>query len=146
MLRRDLSGTIDLPPGVMESRRGLDRLRRFALFGNGRWSRVSRIGPHRRLLGRRVGTAARSAPASAAPPGSPSRATWIGVNPRSAELPTLAAGRLKGGSPTGGRDLALAVNGRIAQEWAAASTWPVTGPNGSRSTCPRRRCARGATR
>ena len=113
MLRRDLSGTIDLPAGVMESRRGLDRLRRFALFGNGRWSRVYRIGPHRRLLGRRVGTAARSAPAARparfAVPGDLDR-----VNPRSAELPTLAAGRLKGGSPTGGRDLALAVNGRIA--------------------------------
>ena len=29
-------------------------------------------------------------------------------------MPTFAAGRLKGGSTTGGRDVALSVNGRIA--------------------------------
>ena len=113
MLRRDLSGTVSLPAAVMEVRRGLDRLRRLALFGNGRWSRVYRIGPHRGLLGRRAGSAARAAPGAPAArfavPGDLRR-----VDPAAEEVPTLAAGRLAGGSAAGGRDLALAVNGRIA--------------------------------
>ena len=112
MLRRDLTGTIDVPARTMEVRRGLDRIRRRDLFGNGRWSRVYRIGPNQQLLGRAVAPGRTSA-------GRP-RATFAAprdlrrVDPAAAVVPTLAAGRLIGGSPSAGRDLALGVNGRVA--------------------------------
>jgi hypothetical protein len=113
MARRDLSGDIRVPAAEMELRRALDRLRRRDLFGNGRWSRVYRIGPRRQLLGRRTvdpaGPAVGAPRARFAVPRDLSR-----VNPRAREVPTLAAGRLAGGSASGGRDIALSVNGRIA--------------------------------
>ncbi len=116
MLRRDLSGDDRRArPRQMEVRRALDRhAPAVDLFGNGRWSRVYRIGPHRRLLGRTAGHAASPARGRAAGPVRGARATCAGSIPPAAEVPTLAAGRLKGGSATGGRDVALAVNGRIA--------------------------------
>ena len=113
MQRRDLSGDIVVPAAQMELRRALDRLRRRDVFGNGRWSRVYRIGPHRSLLGRRVGHTPSPAPgaprARFAVPGDLRR-----VDPEAAEVPTLAAGWLEPGSLAGGRDIALAVNGRVA--------------------------------
>jgi hypothetical protein len=112
--RRDLSGEIVVRAPEMEARRRADRDRRARVFGTGPWSRVYRIGPNRRLLGRRVPTPtgfhALAAPVArfAAPSG---RAVLRrGAGP----VPTLAAGRLAGGATTGGRDLALGVNGRIA--------------------------------
>jgi len=113
MFRRDLSGAITVPAAEMEIRRRNDRFRRLALFGNGPWSRVYRIGPHRGLLGRvapHAALPARGAPQArfAVPKG------LDRVDPAAAEVPTFAAGRLKGGSTTGGRDVALSVNGRIA--------------------------------
>ncbi len=143
MLRRDLTGTIDVPAPAMEARRTLDRVRRRDLFGSGRWSRVYRIGPNRQLLGRAV------AP-DRARAGGP-RATFATprdlrrVDPKAAVVPTLAAGRLTGGSPSESRDLALGVNGRIAAvgrsfhlagdgtEWFALNLPPAAlrkGPNG----------------
>jgi len=113
MFRRDLSGAITVPAAEMEIRRRNDRFRRLALFGNGPWSRVYRIGPHRGLLGRvalHAASPARGAPQArfAVPKG------LDRVDPAAAEVPTFAAGRLQGGSTTGGRDVALSVNGRIA--------------------------------
>ena len=114
MLRRDLSGAITVPAREMEARRGLDRLRRRDVFGNGRWSRVYRIGPHRQLLGRRVAEP-KPSPAFAPPFASFATPTALAkVDTNAASIPTLAAGRIVGGSPSAGRDLALTVNGRVA--------------------------------
>ncbi len=113
MRRRDLSGDIVVAAADMEGRRARDRVSRRRRFGNGPWSRVYRIGPNLRLLGRRVGRAA--GPAVGAP-----RARFAvpsalrHVNPKARAVPTMAAGYLDQGSLAGGRDLALAVNGRVA--------------------------------
>lgn len=111
--RRDLSGVIEVPASEMEARRRADRLRRAATFGTGPWSRVYRIGPNRQLLGRPVaipsGRMARTPPfAQVVVP----RGTR--VPPHARTVPTLVAGRIVGGSPTAERDLAVAVNGRVA--------------------------------
>jgi hypothetical protein len=107
---RDLSARIVVPAAEMQARRRADWAQRASVFGNGPWSRVYRIGPDRQLLGRRV------APGRASP-GAASFAVPRGlgrVNPRAATVPTLAAGRIVGGTAAGGRDIALAVDGRIA--------------------------------
>ena len=120
--------------------------RRRDLFGNGRWSRVYRIGPHRRLLGGAVRRAA--APAVGAPAGPLRRAaaTCAASTRAATRCPRWPPDAWSGGSAAGGRDLALAVNGRIA---AVGRSFHLAGdrtPSGSRSTSRRRRCARGATR
>jgi len=91
MLRRDLSGEITVPARRMEFLRALDRLNRRDLFGNGRWSRVYRIGPHRRLLGKPA-PATTPLPARFAVPRDLRR-----VDPRAREIPTPAAGHIEGG-------------------------------------------------
>ena len=52
-------------------------------------------------------------------PGAPSARFAVprklgGIDPKADEVPTLAAGWLERGSLAGGRDIALAVNGRVA--------------------------------
>jgi len=82
------------------------------VFGNGRWSRVYRIGPHRQLLGRAVAPDRALAGGPRAVFATPSDLRR--VDPKGAVVPTLAAGHLDGGASSGGRDLALGVNGRVA--------------------------------
>jgi hypothetical protein len=111
--RRDLSGRIEVPAAVMEARRRADRDRRARTFGEGPWSRVYRIGPNRGLLGRRVSRTPRILPDRVAARFlEPARPAVVRMGARA--LPTLVAGRVVTGSSTGGRDTALAVNGRIA--------------------------------
>ncbi|MGI8749534.1 MAG: sulfatase-like hydrolase/transferase [Thermoleophilaceae bacterium] len=111
--RRDLGGEIVVPAAEMEARRQADRDRRARVFGTGPWSRVYRIGPNRRLLGRRVPqpTGSHASVPPVARFAVPAPRTVVRRGARA--VPTLAAGRLVGGTSTGGRDLALAVNGRI---------------------------------
>ncbi len=111
--RRDLSGTIYVPAKEMEARRRAQVLRRRALFGTGPWSGVYRLGPNRGLLKRLVSSVRRLRPG-------PVRATFA-VPPSLARVrlsaravPTLAAGTITGSPTPSDRDLALAVNGRIA--------------------------------
>lgn len=111
MVRRDLSGTIEVSAGEMEARRLADRLRRASIFGTGPWSRVYRIGPNRSLLHRRLAVSSQLAPGGPNARFAVPRDTRVGSRPRT--VPTLAAGRIVGGTTTGGRDLALGVNGRI---------------------------------
>jgi hypothetical protein len=108
---RDLSATIAVPAAEIEARRHADRVGRARLFGTGAWSRVFRIGPNRQLLGTIVQPvpAAGRGRARFAIPHALRR-----VRPRAAVVPTLAAGSIIKGSSRGGRDLALAVNGRVA--------------------------------
>jgi len=113
--RRDLSGEIVVGARDIEARRRADRDRRARVFGTGSWSRVYRIGPNRRLLGR-----AQKPPTSSSKAIAPPVARFAvpraldDVRPAGSTIPTLAAGRIVGGRATGNRDLALAVNGRIA--------------------------------
>lgn len=111
--RRDLSGTIYVPAKEMEARRRAQTLRRRALFGSGPWSGVYRIGPNQALLGRRAATLTRirqgPVRASFAVPRSLAR-----VRRSAKTVPTLASGTISGASAPADRDLALAVNGRIA--------------------------------
>jgi hypothetical protein len=76
------------------------------LFGDP-WASAYRIGPHPELIGRRVD----------APPLHATIANadlFRDVEPWHQILPTRVTGRLSGGAPGQERDLAVAVNGRIA--------------------------------
>ncbi len=111
--RRDLSGSIYVDAKEIEARRRLQTRRRAALFGNGPWSRVYRIGPNRGLLGRSVatlpGVGAGAVRATFSVPRS-----LADVRRSAQAVPTLAAGAITGGGALSDRPLALAVNGRIA--------------------------------
>lgn len=122
--RRDLSGEIVVGGTEMEARRRADRDRRDRVFGTGSWSRVYRVGPNRALVGRRVATPAgfhEFAPPTARFAVPSGRAV---VRRHAKAVPTLAAGRIAGGTATGGRDLALGVNGRIV---AVGRSFHLTG-------------------
>lgn len=113
MVTRDFSRTLRIPAAEMARRRAADVDRRVAVFGTGAWRGVFRIGPHRELLGRRVAKLRRVAPGLtrahfAAPRG---RADY---RPGRGAAPVWAAGRIRGpAAVAGGRDLAVAVNGRV---------------------------------
>ena len=112
--RRDLSGTVTVPAREMELRRQADRIQRAALFGTGPWAGVFRIGPNRGLLGRELPN-----PAGTTEPGRPvahfmAPRSLSDVDLAGGESPALAAGWIENGSTSGGRDLAVTVNGRVA--------------------------------
>ena len=119
--RRDFSRVVSIEREDFEAARERMRGRRAAKFGTGAqsqrafgdpWAAAYRIGPHRELLGRRLGRlpAARSSPVRAR---LANAELLEDVDRADPILPTRVAGRLTGG--TGElRDLALAVNGRIA--------------------------------
>ena len=79
------------------------------LFGDP-WASAYRVGPHPELIGRRVGTTSvASAPSTIA-----NARLLDDVEPSKQIVPTRVTGRIRDGSPTTMRDLAVAVNGRIA--------------------------------
>jgi hypothetical protein len=119
--RRDFSRVVRIGRDDFEAAREEVRRRRAAKFGTGAqsqeefgdpWASAYRIGPHQELLGRRVrpGRLERS----------PVRAQLANarllrnVSRSHAILPTRLAGRLRGGPVGELRDVAAAVNGRIA--------------------------------
>ena len=112
IVTRDFSRTISVPAAEMEIRRALNVARRVDLFGTGPWRNVFRIGPHVELLGRRTADLAR-VPAGRARARfvAPGRRTRYAL--RGHDVPVWAAGRIRGSSRAGGRDLAVAVNGRV---------------------------------
>jgi hypothetical protein len=92
-----------------ERRALIDRNQR--LFGSGREGplRMFRIGPHQELIGTRVSIR----PAGPSRVDLPSADEYRDVDPRSGLVPAHVIGRVKdGGAP--GRDIAVAVNGRVA--------------------------------
>jgi hypothetical protein len=93
-------------------RRGLAAVvrRQHALFGDRTWPRLYRIGPHQELIGRRVAARpSRTLHATVATPGEYAR-----VDPRSGFVPSLVIARISGGRPGRRRDIAVAIDGRIA--------------------------------
>lgn len=120
LVTRDFSRTIRIGAAQLQQRRRAVREQRAHSFGTGfdseallgsPWASVYRVGPHPELLGRRP-VALRLEAAGG------SRLANAGllrkVNPASKIFPTRVAGQLTGGPPATKRDLAAAVNGRIA--------------------------------
>ena len=119
---RAFDRTIRIDADELERRRAANRLRRARVFGTGErsrllfgspWASVYRIGPHPELLGRRVrGLRVRPTGRVRARLAHPLLTDRVSFG--SGLLPTKIAGRLLGGRPGELRDLAVAVNGRVA--------------------------------
>jgi hypothetical protein len=120
--KRDFSRVVSIGRDDLEAAREEVRRRRAAKFGTGAqsqaafgdpWASAYRIGPHQELLGRRVSPStlesSRGLRAQVA-----NAELLQNVDPQGPLLPTRIAGRLKGGVPRELRDVALALNGRIA--------------------------------
>jgi Sulfatase len=119
MIRRDFSRLVSVGREEWVRRRAALSRWRAAKFGTGArserafgdpWAMAYRIGPHRELLGDRVGTPAPSGGVRGVlvNPGLVNR-----VDPRGPMVPTRVMGRIEGGRPGAERDLAVAVNGRV---------------------------------
>jgi Sulfatase len=120
--RRDFDGMVTIGRDDFEAAREELRRRRAAKFGTGAqsrrafgdpWASAYRIGPHQELLDRRVRRRdlARSSSIRARVA---NERLLTDVDRQDPLLPTRVAGRLKGGFAGEVRDVALALNGRVA--------------------------------
>jgi hypothetical protein len=129
---RDFSRVIRIGLPELLQRRAANRRRRAALVGTGEesdllfgspWAQLYRGGSHPELVGRGVGelpTAAEGAlSATVANAGLLSH-----VSPDDEIIPTRVTGVVRGGSPTGLRDVAVAVDGRV---WATGRSFRLRG-------------------
>jgi hypothetical protein len=110
MLERNSFKPLRLSAAEFERSKAAVRARDRRLFGTGADGplRVYRIGPHQELLGRRVGAGGGAGSVELF-----MAADYEDVDLRSDFLPTHVVGRVGGGG-SAGRDIAVAVNGRIA--------------------------------
>jgi hypothetical protein len=117
ILKRNSFDPLRFSADEFERRKAVVRERNARLFGSGAdgAGRLYRIGPHQELLGRPAPPGTGGGSVSIADAGD-----YADVDTRSDFLPTHPVGRLEGGSP--GRDIAVAVNGRIA---AVGSTFAL---------------------
>jgi hypothetical protein len=111
---RDFSSVVSLPGRRWRELRRRVVRRRLRDFGSGDWAALfAGIGPNRRLVGMRAGELARAAGGGVR--GSLAQAgLFANVQRAGGVVPTQIAGDLRGGDPSVRRDLAVAVNGRIA--------------------------------
>jgi hypothetical protein len=109
ILQRNTFKPLEFTVAQFEARKALVRERNNRLFGTGSEGpeRIYRIGPHQELIGK------------PAPPGEGKGSVdireagdYANVDTKSDFIPTHPVGKLDGGTP--GRDIAVAVNGRIA--------------------------------
>jgi hypothetical protein len=122
MPRRDFSRVVSISRDDLEPARERVRARRTAKFGTGAqserafgdpWASAYRIGPHPELLDRRVRRA--RVPRSGRIRARVANANLLeDVDPEKPLFPSRVAGRVEGGRPGELRDVALAVNGRVA--------------------------------
>jgi hypothetical protein len=112
IVKRDFSEVVRLSARRWEARRAAVVRRRLRELGSGDWASLfTAFGPHRGLIGRQVSDV-RSATRA--------RATlslarsYAHVRRASGVVPTQVAGRIRGSGPNQERDIAIAVNGRIA--------------------------------
>jgi hypothetical protein len=112
IVKRDFSEVVRLSARRWEARRAAVVRRRLRELGSGDWASLfTAFGPHRGLIGRQVADV-RSA--------TQARATlslarsYAHVRRASGVVPTQVAGRIRGPGPNQERDIAIAVNGRIA--------------------------------
>lgn len=108
VLKRDLSGWIRLSADEFERRKAEQLARKIELFGTGADGpeRIFRVGPHRELIGRPVGSLAPLDGAQLENAGD-----YEDVDGSSGYVPAHVVGRVEGGEP--GLDIAIAVNGTI---------------------------------
>jgi hypothetical protein len=112
IVKRDFSSVVSISKKRWIARRAAVVQRRMRELGSGEWASLfSAFGPHRQLIGQQVEDA-RAA--------SGVRATlslarsFRRVRRSSGLVPTQIAGRIRGSGPVTERDIAVAVNGRIA--------------------------------
>jgi sulfatase-like protein len=120
--RRDFSRLVSMGRDEFERRRAALREWRAGKYGTGLesellfgdpWASAYRMGPHPELIGRRV-SAATVARSRSLHPTIANADLFEDVEPWQEIRPTRVTGRLSGGRPGILRDLAVAVNGRIA--------------------------------
>jgi hypothetical protein len=108
---RDFSSIVRMPAGQWKAQRRAVVRRRLSHLGSGDWASLyTSLGPHRELIGQAVTSARSSARARATISGSSSFAR---VRRATGVVPCEIAGRIRDIGSTSGRDLAIAVNGRI---------------------------------
>jgi hypothetical protein len=111
IVKRDFSSVVSLPATRWRARRAAVVRRRLRELGSGNWpSLFSAFGPHRELIGQRVGDAhaAKGLRATLA-----LARSFAAVHRESGVVPCQIAGRIRGSGPRRERDIAVAVNGRI---------------------------------
>ena len=112
IVKRDFSEVVRLPARAWRARRDAVVRRRLRELGSGDWpSLFTAFGPHRELIGRpvddvRAASGVRATLVLAR--------TYAHVRRASGVVPAQVAGRIHGPGPAGERDIAVAVNGRIA--------------------------------
>jgi hypothetical protein len=111
IVKRDFSSVVRMPKRQWLARRAAVVRRRLRELGSGDWpSLFTTFGPHRELIGRRVG----AAPAASGVQTTLALASSFGnVRRASGMVPCQVAGRIEGSGPRRERDIAIAVNGRI---------------------------------
>ena len=112
IVKRDFSEVVRLSARAWKARRAAVVRRRLRELGSGDWASLfTAFGPHRELIGRQVGDV--GSPARARATISLARSS-ANVRRSSGVIPTQIAGRIHGSGPGRERDIAVAVNGRIA--------------------------------
>jgi hypothetical protein len=112
IVKRDFSEVVRLRARRWEARRAAVVSRRLRELGSGDWTSLfTAFGPHRELIGRQV-TDVRSAAQARATLSLPR--SYAHIRRASGVVPTQVAGRIRGSGPNQERDIAIAVNGRIA--------------------------------
>ena len=112
IVKRDFSSVVRLSGRAWRARRAAVVRRRLRELGSGDWpSLFTAYGPHRELIGRRVTSRNAASDVTATLSLAPS---YTHVRRASGVVPTQVAGRIQGSGPRRERDIAVAVNGRIA--------------------------------
>jgi hypothetical protein len=121
--KRDFDGIVTISADAIAERRARRRAIRARTFGTGResirhygdpWAAAYRIGPNKSLLGRRIGRLAIEPTGLQAQVHRPGLVRRLPDGRSSEVVPTLVTGEVVGAAPGTVRDLAVAVNGRIA--------------------------------
>ena len=112
VVKRDFSEVVRISARAWKARRAAVVRRRLRELGSGGWASLfTAFGPHRELIGRQVADVGAAS-------GARGRLTlarsFANVRRRRGVVPTQIAGRIRGSRPGRERDLAVAVNGRIA--------------------------------
>jgi hypothetical protein len=112
IVKRDFSSVVSLSKKRWIARRAAVVGRRLRELGSGDWPSLFRsFGPRRELIGQRVADVRAASGVRATL--SPAR-SFRRVRRSSGVVPCQIAGRIRGSAPTAERDIAIAVNGRIA--------------------------------
>jgi hypothetical protein len=111
LVKRDFSGVVRVPEKTWLARRAAVVRRRLRQLGSGGWpSLFTAFGPHRELIGQRVGDARAATGVQATLSLAHS---FADVRRGSGMVPCQIAGRIRGSGPRRERTVAVAVNGRI---------------------------------